>query len=113
MVGRGGCCRWRGRLQPLKMKTFAAILLTALLFGRPSQCSHEQALIKAAANMANLSRANGLFDAGAGYILGQHLEVTDYYLFSVGTIKGQVVSVGALKYIYVRQHLLTLKLLRL
>jgi len=94
------------------MKTFAAILLTALLFGRPSQCSHEQALTETAANMANLD-ANGLFDAGAGYVLGQHLEVTDYYLFSVGTIKGQVVSVGALKYIYVRQHLLTIKLLQL
>lgn len=98
----------------MKLKHAIALALAfGLLMGRPGACTHEGALQAAVANLLNIDAGGRLYNATSGALAAEALTVTDYYFFSVGRVKGHVITIGALRFVYVRNEILTLKLIEL
>lgn len=95
------------------MKYILVILATALLFGRPGAGQHKDAVAKKAANILDLEAEDVLYNAAITAILDKHIVVHDFYIFSVAEVQGQVLSIGALRLVYVRTEMLTINFLRL
>lgn len=92
------------------MKTFAAILLTALFFGCPDRSQHEAALIKKVTELTE-TEESVFIDALLGVAAQRRVITHNCYLFSYTTIEGQTVSVGAGRVIYVRTELIIQKII--
>jgi hypothetical protein len=95
------------------MKYVLLILFTALVFGRPVADQHKKAIADKVAKHLSVEADDMVYAAASGALLDKHVVMHDFYLFTVAEVHGQVLSVGALRLVYVRTEILTLKLLML
>lgn len=81
------------------MKCFFTILLTALLFGNPTKGQHAG---KIASKLISYTNNEGvLFEKSIKTVAENSVIHKDYVLFSVCTFKEKIVSIGALRLVWV------------
>lgn len=93
------------------MKYILIILITAAIFGRPSTCVHKEQIAAKVASIVGANKDDVFYGALSNTMLSKYIVVHNFFVFSVGEINGQVVSVGAFRLVYVRSEILTLKML--
>jgi len=84
------------------------IIVVALVMGRPTMGVHEQECSDAIAKTFNIKKDSKFLKFSITYGSDAVAEYHDWYLFTFVTINGNVVSVGALRIVIVREtHLIT------
>jgi hypothetical protein len=83
------------------VRCFIIILLCCLFFGRPGKSQHTRAIVANAADYINTD--NRYLIATFETLVEGSLAHKDFYIFTICTYEGRLISIGALRLVWVNQ----------